>query len=333
MKRRFYSIIKLNRSERIFGTYALILVVIGVLLVFLVSCSNREAEAKKLFEEGVKLTEEKKYSQAAEKFYEYVKIKPKDVKGYVALSRALQNAGRTDDAYSALVKAKKEIPQSELPNVELARFYIARGMNEKAKNELNRAIKKNPDNPTPRYLKALIYTNENEEEKAFKIFKELIKLDPEKNARNKEAVTVSYTFLLEMIGAQGRTDKSSLDIITRAIKFMPDYGRAYTVLGIYFYNKGQMDSALKRFKIALQKNPKDEAYVHRVMGEIYDKKGQKKEALQHYRRFLDIYGKHGRDKISPSEAATIRVFAGVEEDLLDVSPVRERIKELEKEVQ
>jgi tetratricopeptide (TPR) repeat protein len=312
------------------------LVLAGLMgISFGAGCAPREMMAKAALEKGLKQVEEKKYEEGARSFYEYVKLKPGDAKGYAFLYDVLMHLGRPDEAYSILQKGEKAAPDSELIDIAMGRFYTTTGQFEKAKQEFDQATAKNPDNPVPKNLKGIILIGEGDYASSYKIFKELIRLDPEKSPANKEIVAMAYTFLLEIIGSQARTDKESLAIINGAIKAIPDYSRAYAVQGIYNMKKGDLKAARANFLSALKKGEVSgggrnrEAFAYKLLGRIAEENGQRKEAAGYYRKFLDSYGKDGRSKISEGDRAEVKTYGGIDGDFLNLQGIREKLKDWE----
>lgn len=319
---------------------ALLMALTFLTLALSAGCSSRK-EPKQLLKEGTELAKEKKFEQAAKKYYEYVKLKPKSEEGYLLLFAALVESGRKDEAYSILKQAKKEIPGSPAINIALGKFYSSKGQFEMAKEEYDLAIKNNPENPLPKALKAIILIGEENYKESYPLFKELISLDPKKSEDNKKAVTLAYTFLLEIIGMQGRTDDEAYSVITKGIQFIPDYSRGYAVLGIYFYKKGKIDSAIKRFEIALKKGEiaekktkgtsyNRESFLYRILGDIYYKRGETEKAEKYYEEFLKVYGSDGRETIENKYKSDIKVYQSIVKDNMKLEPTRNRLKVLKR---
>jgi tetratricopeptide (TPR) repeat protein len=61
-------------------------------------------------------------------------------------------------------------------------------------------------------------------------------------------------------------------------------------VGKYYMDKGDLDAAIDRFMDAADSKP-GYAIPYRYLGEVYEKKGQKKPAVKAYQRYLDLYPK------------------------------------------
>src|SRR6202171_2587999 len=65
-------------------------------------------------------------------------------------------------------------------------------------------------------------------------------------------------------------------------------------VGQYYMKKGDLDAAIDRFQDATAAKP-GFAIPYRYLGEAHEKKGQKREAIKSYTRYLDLYP-HAEDK-------------------------------------
>ena len=59
-------------------------------------------------------------------------------------------------------------------------------------------------------------------------------------------------------------------------------------VGQYYMHKGDVDAAIDRFQDAALAKP-GYAIPYRFLGEAQEKKGLKRDAIQSYRRYLDLY--------------------------------------------
>ncbi len=59
-------------------------------------------------------------------------------------------------------------------------------------------------------------------------------------------------------------------------------------VGKYYMKKGDLDAAIDRFQDATDAKP-GYAIPFRYLGEAYEKKGKKKQAVKAYQRYLDLY--------------------------------------------
>jgi tetratricopeptide (TPR) repeat protein len=59
-------------------------------------------------------------------------------------------------------------------------------------------------------------------------------------------------------------------------------------VGKYYMRKGDIDAAIDRFQDATEAKP-GYAIPFRYLGEAYERKGKKKQAVKAYQRYLDLY--------------------------------------------
>ncbi len=81
-------------------------------------------------------------------------------------------------------------------------------------------------------------------------------------------------------------------------------------VGSYYLRKGNVDAAIDRFQDAIEARP-NYALPHRLLGEAQERKGLKREAIQSFRKYLEIYPKAEdaqkiRKRIEKLEAARER---------------------------
>jgi len=58
-------------------------------------------------------------------------------------------------------------------------------------------------------------------------------------------------------------------------------------IGEYYLKKGNYDAAIERFKESIGYKP-NFALPHRLLGEAYEKKGAKGQAVKYYQKYLEI---------------------------------------------
>jgi tetratricopeptide (TPR) repeat protein len=59
-------------------------------------------------------------------------------------------------------------------------------------------------------------------------------------------------------------------------------------VGMFYLHKGDVDAAIDRFKDAIQSRP-NFAKPRLLLGEAYEKKGDKTEALKYYKEYLQVF--------------------------------------------
>ncbi len=69
--------------------------------------------------------------------------------------------------------------------------------------------------------------------------------------------------------------------------FDPYHAEKSLEIGTYYLKKGNYDAAIERFQAATRSKP-NFARAYRLLGEAYEKKGDKAEAVNSYRKYLEI---------------------------------------------
>ena len=103
-------------------------------------------------------------------------------------------------------------------------------------------------------------------------------------------------------------------ILAGSLRAQEDAGTAYynaekdLEVGQFYMRKGDVDAAIDRFQDAIKRKP-NFARPRLLLGEAYEKKGDKAQALKYYKEYLEVLPK-----------------------ALDASKVRKRIEKLTKEL-
>ncbi len=211
---------------------------------------------------GIKLINQRKYSEAQSFFESVIKKNKKDAEGFYFLSIALMLQQKFDDAQDAVEEA------IDL-NENISKYHIARGnilgqkaMNAnvisqgflapKIKNAYLRASELDPSNVEARIALYRYYVMApgimgGSEEKAFEQANAIVKLNPYRGH-----------FLLSNYYAQVKKDTTEAENqIKKAIEIKPDTGDGYKRLGYLFMNQKRFADAYKQMKKYIELEPKN----------------------------------------------------------------------------
>jgi tetratricopeptide (TPR) repeat protein len=314
-------------------------VIIGAVLIIaaLIFSANyfvKYQQGSNVLAEGKALMKDMKYDEAAMKFRDFNKLNPDNEEGYILLSRSLMAGDHKDEAYYFLEKAKQKFPKSYKIKLEVGRFNVSMGQNEKAKPELAEVLKKDPKNAIALYLMGAIYVDEQNAQKAYDTFKSVTVLTATSDRESADAITASYKALLEIIGNQGKISDDAITIVDQAVEKLPeaDKPRAYITKGIILFKKGEMDKSLESFKAALDKDSIGEAWANFPIAVIYEKKGDKEKAVQYYKEFLKVFG--DPKNLTSASLAKASIYKGIEMNEMpaNIPGVQKKIEELGGEV-
>ena len=109
--------------------------------------------------------------------------------------------------------------------------------------------------------------------------------------------------------------KKAMTLLDRAIEMDPDYQLAYANKAEYLKNQGELTQALETLNAYLKRNP-TEPYTLLGAGMFYEKLGNKKEAMNYYKRaeanFKRLYEKDHDSAHEINRYAAIRLMEGPE---------------------
>ncbi len=144
-----------------------------------------EKEAIEAFQEGVKLVQENKITEAIEAFKKATELKPDFSEAFTNLGILLFQAKRDEEAEQALLKSRELKPNDPKPNQILTEIYYekARVLVQSDKIDegleiLKKAYELNPNHAYVNYLMGIIYATKQMKEEAIKHLENFLKLEP-----------------------------------------------------------------------------------------------------------------------------------------------------------
>ena len=146
-----------------------------------------------------------------------------------------------------------------------------------AVESFSRALALEPTNPVLATELAKAYFNNDDAVNAEKYFKRASELKPD---------YYEAKFGLAKVYLKNQKDKLALDLLNQlaAATFDPEI---FYELGRYYYNHGQIDKAVERFKLVLTVSPNHANGLY-SLGIAYEVKGETAEALKYYRQVLEL---------------------------------------------
>jgi len=186
---------------------------------------------------------------------------------------ALLERGKTDEGIAELQKSVKLRPHFAAAHGALARAYSTKSDFDKVAAEMKRVIALNPQNVVAYYSLGMIYLEQKQPAKAQDIFAQLLRVDP--NSAD------GHDGLADALADQ-RRNREALEEYRRVAALDSGYQ------GVN-YNLGAMQARLKLYDDAIasllkQRQAGDDADNERLLAEVYDAKGMKKEADDARRR-------------------------------------------------
>ena len=97
----------------------------------------------------------------------------------------------------------------------------------------------------------------------------------------------AIAFLALLLSAAVAARAQALPQAPQEVPFDPYHAEKSLEIGTYYLKKGNYDAAIERFQAAARSKP-NFARAYRLLGEAYEKKGDKAEAVNSYRNYLEI---------------------------------------------
>ncbi|MDO8667692.1 MAG: tetratricopeptide repeat protein [bacterium] len=179
-------------------------------------------------------------------------------------------------------KAIEMAPSSVLPYETLGMIYrdirpLTLGSEAWAVKYFNEAFAFEPTNPVLATELAKAYLNNNDLVNAEKYFNRALEL---KGDYYEAKFSLAKTYL------KGKKDSQALILLNELAREVYD-PEVYYELGRFYYNHGEIDKAIDRFKLALSLSPKHSNSLY-SLAVAYEAKNDFKEALKYYRQALEL---------------------------------------------
>ena len=151
-------------------------------------------------------------------------------------------------------------------------YYQQRGFFQKAKKEFIKSVKLNPENSTAAFHLGAVYFSEGHYEKALSNYQKALAADPASSS-------LYHLWSAHALFRLGKV-KEAMKNVSFSLKDPSLRDRAYNLLGIMAYERGQWEEAVRQFHRSLQANPRN-SEAHRNLGVLYYRQGRLGEARDH----------------------------------------------------
>ncbi len=259
-------------------------ITINILLaVFLTSFSTVSAQdATALYNEGVKLKDEKKAKEAIQKFKQAIALKPDY---YAAFYECGWCQNDTKDYLGAIISLRKaRIGWPAVPKVYFELGYAFEKM-EKIDSAIalyNRCLELKPDYSTA--FKQLGYINYNDEK-----YKEALQLFSKyEEAAKKEIRDYLYWYRKGFSYNALKEYENAKTYLNKSMGFKTDYVNTYLELGFASSRLKQDEEAIGYYKKAMELDPKNHVPYNGIAEVYRDNKRNMDEAMAWYQKTLDI---------------------------------------------
>lgn len=223
--------------------------------------------------------EKKLYDKAMEEFQKI----PSDSELYddalIHMATILKRTGKPEQAIAMITEGIKASDKEPSLYAFLSSLYQDEKKFKEAEDITKKGLSLFPGNPELHYRMGAIYEGMNRFPESIKEMEEVLKLDP----NNADAMNfIGYSYVERGINL----DKAE-ELINKAHNLKPRSGYIIDSLGWLYFRQDKFDLAIKYLTEAVSLLP-DDPTVLEHLGDASAKSGQKKEAIEAYKRALHL---------------------------------------------
>ena len=222
------------------------------------------------------LNASKKADEAIKLGEQYLAKHPGSVEGLEIMGIANAVNNRQEDAERYLLQAVAADPSRAKTKLELAAVYVSAGKEPQAKTLLDELTRTDPKNVRPFYMLAAIETRSGNRDKALEIYNTII-------ANNTAETLAAYKAGIIHIekGDLDKADKTADDLLSK----FPKRADGHRLKGLVHYQRKNYAEAMNNLQNSLKIAPTLEAYY--FLGLCFYNRGELESALSQFRKILD----------------------------------------------
>ena len=225
--------------------------------------------------------------KSIEMYDQLLTVEPENPAILKALGNNYMGQGRHKEALQYYTRAAELEPYDALTQYYLARSYIGNGDPVGTKDALEKAIQLNPHIGFFHTDLGSLYYWIQEEKKAARSYRQAIKL-------NYYDITSRYN-LSTLLIKQNKIEEAR-NQVDKILKITPTYEPAFKQMGRIYLMEGNFASAEEFFKRSLMLK-QNEADVTYFLAQSVEKQGRIDEALEYYKKFLEIAPAYLKEQI------------------------------------
>lgn len=207
---------------------------------------------------------------------QYLSKHPGKVEGLEVLGISFAVRKRYAEALDYLTQALKADPTRVATKLELASVHMASGTVEQAKSFLNEVHQADPRNLKAMFMLASAEKGAGNGDKAASWYQNILKVEPNQ-------ATAQYKLGLLHL-ERGEIDKAD-QLADELVKKLPKKGDGYRLKGLVYFYRNKIDDAIASLQQSIKLAPTLEA--HHFLGLCYYNKGELESALSQFRIILD----------------------------------------------
>jgi tetratricopeptide (TPR) repeat protein len=217
--------------------------------------------------------------RSVEEFKTAMKARPDDWAGHANLGTFYMEQRDFQSAADCFETATRLEPRAVGPMVNASIAYSNLRQNDKAESSLRRALQVEPNNPAALFNLGLLLAEQRRMEEAEKALRAAFNADPQMAAA---------ALNLGVLCGKARIDEA-VQWCRKAYDLQPDNAKYAHTLAFFLREKGELDRAIEILRDLIgRQTPELDAYL--LLGDIYEGKGDKREAAAVYRQALTIPG-------------------------------------------
>ena len=257
--------------------------------------------ASRAYQEIVELyRDDKQYDQALAAAREASAKLPQDRTLKMVLATQLADAGQEDAALAQVKSLLKGSADDRDVYVTLTQMYSRMKRWNEAEDALRQADKlivRAEDRDSDNFLWGALYERQKKFDLAEEMFKKVIAGDP----RNAAALN----YLGYMLADRGLRLDEALGYVQKAVRLEPENGAYLDSLGWAYFKLGNYDLAEQNLRKVGERMSND-GTIQDHLAELYEKKGNLKEAAVHWERALEEWGKAAPADVDSSDVARVQ---------------------------
>lgn len=229
-----------------------------------------------LLELAAVLNATKKTAEALKLGEQYLARHPGSVDGLEVMGIASAVANQLADAERYLQQAVAADPTRSKTKLELAAVYVSAGKEPLAKSLLEELVRTDPKNPRPLYMLAAMETRAGNRDKALEIYRLI-------TANNPGETLAAYKAGIIYIekGELDKADKAADELLSSN----PKRAEGHRLKGLVYYQRKNYAEAMTSLQSSIKIAPTLEAY--HFLGLCFYNRGELESALSQFRKILD----------------------------------------------
>jgi tetratricopeptide (TPR) repeat protein len=217
------------------------------------------------------------FKRAIEEFTTSMTARPDDWAGHANLGTFHMEQRQFQKAVECFETATRLEPRMVGPMVNASMAYSNLRQNDKAKSSLRAALQVEPNNPAALFNLGLLLAEERQITEAEEALRAALKADPQ---------LAAAAFNLGILCGKARIEEA-VQWCGRAHELEPGNAKYTHTLAFFLREKGEVDRAIEILRDLIDRQGSAiDAYL--LLGEIYERKGERTEAAEVYRRALAV---------------------------------------------